>query len=244
MSELQYWLTLTAASIAISAFITLYGVRDMLHHRSPFARTVYLTIWFAFIVLGLYESARQQEASAKQEAEITSLRQTITDLQQSNQHQAAPRLSISPQLGSDVIPSRNGTRLAPGEGFRIRVGLKNAGPTPAIDLTEVRRVDFIPITTDSPITAPPETYLAYDQTRRTAPITLARDGSIDHDTVIPPLNKATFQQLQTTQVRVFFHGRLEYRDIFGKPHWQRYCGYLLPSGLLAICPAYNDMDNN
>jgi hypothetical protein len=59
------------------------------------------------------------------------------------------------------------------------------------------------------------------------------------------VNKDIRDGLIAGTITVFVHGRLEYEDIFGKPHWVTYCASLFVpfNGQLGFCPDHNDTDD-
>jgi len=42
--------------------------------------------------------------------------------------------------------------------------------------------------------------------------------------------------------RVFYIGRIEFQDVFGRPHWVNFCDYFLTTGAFARCNSHNEED--
>lgn len=57
--------------------------------------------------------------------------------------------------------------------------------------------------------------------------------------------KEQLEALNNETFSIYTHGRVEYDDIFGYPHWMTYCSYLSVSfSGFAFCNEHNDTDDN
>jgi len=63
-----------------------------------------------------------------------------------------------------------------------------------------------------------------------------------------PLSKTLFNDVTTGKTRIYFHGIVNYDDIFGKHHWITFCAFIAENG--KFCKAYkehndtDDIENN
>jgi len=127
-----------------------------------------------------------------------------------------------------------------GQPFDVRITWKNTGRTPALRVRSVtKRSGFV--AKDGHFGTPdflykPEDFQSLDN--------LMPDAEIYGDTITGPLNEADIKQITSNQVHVFIYGRIEYDDVFSVHHWRTYCGQLLPTGAIALCPDHNEIDNN
>ncbi len=57
-------------------------------------------------------------------------------------------------------------------------------------------------------------------------------------------NQGQMNLIASDEQRVYFYGRTDYDDIFGRHHWTTFCSYMARDGSVAvICPEYNDADD-
>jgi hypothetical protein len=160
--------------------------------------------------------------------------------QAKNAFDAANGQAILTQRAWIAVTIQPHTPFALGQLFDIRVGFKNTSRTPALNVKTVggsetfKRKDGRFRIPDFSYT--PEKYIFNGS--------LTPNGEFFGDTIIGPLNEDDVKQITSETARVFLHGRVEYDDVFGVHHWQNYCGFLVPMGVIAICPYHTEMDQN
>jgi hypothetical protein len=61
-----------------------------------------------------------------------------------------------------------------------------------------------------------------------------------------PMDSNIMNILGSGETRLYVHGRWDYRDDFGRPHWMTFCYYLtVPiDGHFSVCTYHNETDNN
>ncbi|MFZ0274435.1 MAG: hypothetical protein WB524_15125 [Acidobacteriaceae bacterium] len=127
-----------------------------------------------------------------------------------------------------------------GKAIDIRVQVKNSGRTPAIDVRTVTGRTVVEASEVPDLSLSPPAY------KRSQFVT---DGNINPDSMnfsdfVLPVTVEDVDRINTMKVRVYVHGRIEYRDVFGAPHWNTFCFFFLPGGAFAIYSKYNEMDHN
>ncbi len=60
-----------------------------------------------------------------------------------------------------------------------------------------------------------------------------------------PLTQEIIDKISSGELKIFVHGKLDYQDIFGDPHWTTYCAQLtVPfNGQFLRCETHNDTDD-
>lgn len=58
-----------------------------------------------------------------------------------------------------------------------------------------------------------------------------------------PVSAETFEQVRDGVRTMYLHGRIEYQDIFGKPHWTNWCFRLVGRDLFVAHSEHNDTDD-
>jgi hypothetical protein len=195
-----------------------------------------LAIWsgFAGIVCFLLLAALQmQEVVSNEEASSA------------GGHDPAFRLDQRAWLGVDYIRP---VPLRPevGKPFQVIVRLKNTGKTPA------RNIIGTALAEPTANERPSYDYAGRKQFRRGViasnaggdiPINLSRSPNTGE---VVPLTQETFDGLSRGDIKIFAHGKVDYEDIFGIPHWFTFCGKLnVPfDGHFGACADHNDIDAN
>jgi hypothetical protein len=55
---------------------------------------------------------------------------------------------------------------------------------------------------------------------------------------------AEMNRIRVEEKRVYSYGRVNYADIFGRPHWTTFCTYMARDGsAMTYCPEYNNTDD-
>jgi hypothetical protein len=130
-----------------------------------------------------------------------------------------------------------GTYVA-GQKFDIRIHTKNSGRTPAINVKEATFRFYSPKIKG----AFPYPSFTYKDTDYVSYGSIAPDSESFSDFDFGILSEKAAEQIRTEQIRVYLYGRVEYSDVFGRPHWLNYCQFLLSGGAYGICPIHNDSD--
>ena len=132
-----------------------------------------------------------------------------------------------------------------GQMFEVEVDLKNTGKTPAL------HVEIITVGQD--IAKGNETDFTYDKFAKIKNAFIAPNATTMMQ--VSPVNDATGNPIPVTQdiltalqhgdLRATVHGRIDYQDIFGKPHWLLFCSILIVpfNGVLGQCPTHNGSDD-
>jgi hypothetical protein len=133
-----------------------------------------------------------------------------------------------------------------GKTFIVRITIKNTGKTPARKIISRGRGE--PIRKDG---KPNFSYEAVE------PFSAHLMPGVPASTLVAPMgvpgantsmvvNKPVLDALADGTIAAFVHGRFEYEDIFGKPHWVTYCASLfIPfNGQFTFCADHNDTDDN
>jgi hypothetical protein len=139
-----------------------------------------------------------------------------------------------------------------GEPFRVTITIRNTGKTPA------KKVRIIPVVDPRADGSPPDFEKTVEDTAKsheTGPYGIVSDA------VVPPsatsgstitaskgaLTPAALEALKGQQ-RVFVYGKITYEDVFGVPHWVKFCNVLMQTEAggweYMAYSAYNDADDN
>ena len=117
---------------------------------------------------------------------------------------------------------------------------KNTGRTPAIRIKSAIKRNTISKDASPALTLPPPVYKSDDYL---VGGNLDPESASYSDFVLTPTQKEV-EQINNLSLRLYVHGRIQYDDVFEIQHWMTFCTFLLPGGDFAICPKYNEMDND
>jgi len=129
-----------------------------------------------------------------------------------------------------------------GKTFAASVKMRNTGKTPARNIRQIGSLD--PIKGDPVATYNGTPKLAGNlspNAEGAIPFTPLKDG-----TGQPLLlNEDVMKRLQNGDFKIVVHGRIDYEDVFGDPHWTTYCATLaVPfNGQFEFCEGQNDTDD-
>ena len=135
-----------------------------------------------------------------------------------------------------------------GADFTIEVVFKNTGKTPAknaimrqwwefVPKGGIPKYAIIPVTTSRALVAPNGEYFS--------DVTPLRKyfNAVTQE----PIGESFLKQFTSGNIVLYIHGRADYDDIFGCPHWTIFCSYLAFEGdhiNVVVCPEHNDADEN
>jgi hypothetical protein len=137
-------------------------------------------------------------------------------------------------------------RYGPKQIFKMKVVLSNSGKTPSVNMHRATQFMFSPTI----IAGPPPEYV--NMLKFEAGGTVPPNGEpvlhIDDEPDAAVSSKYEF--LRDKKLFLYIFGEVDYEDIFGKPHFTKFCFYLVDSGPtvdtafrgLAYCDAFNDMN--
>jgi hypothetical protein len=187
----------------------------------------------------VYGGEQTDKIIAADERLATAMESSVA--QAKNAFDAANAQAVLTQRAWIAVTIRpHNTPFALGHPFDTRVSFKNTGRTPALN---VKAVTVREVITHKGgrlgiphFSYPPDKYIFSGN--------LTPDGEIFGDDISEPLTEDDIKKITSNMVRVFTHGTVEYDDVFGVHHWQNYCGFLVPMGVIAICPYHSEMDQN
>lgn len=132
-----------------------------------------------------------------------------------------------------------------GKLYRVIVTIQNIGKTPAKNLKTTFVIE--PAEKDG---AP-----NFDYTNDQKAIVGLLSPGVNHKLTLRPVNsRSTGEERPLTQeladaitsgrTRIFVHGRVDYEDIFGQPHWISFCAHTLfpMADNFGIWPTHNETD--
>jgi hypothetical protein len=128
-----------------------------------------------------------------------------------------------------------------GSPFTVIVTLKNTGNTPARKVYGHAVVD--------PVSKGGQPNFSYESDRRfeAGIVTPGAEYrlTLTATTNGGPLPQAGFDAMQSEAMKLYTHGRIDYEDIFGEPHWFTFCLFLLVpfDEHFGFCPDHNDTDD-
>jgi hypothetical protein len=132
-----------------------------------------------------------------------------------------------------------------GKTIRFSVEFYNSGKTPARKLIGNAVVD--------PVAKGGEPNFSYTGDKQIAAGYMAPNSmsnadlfpAISRSTGKPgPLTQPLFDGITNGDIILYVHGRIDYEDIFGLPHWTTFCWFYLPgNGQFGACAAHNDSDD-
>jgi hypothetical protein len=133
-----------------------------------------------------------------------------------------------------------------GETFAAAVRIKNTGKTPSRDTVIVGRIDPIPIQSrpiysyDADVKRPSGSLAP--NAGASIPFTPLNDASTKKPA---PLTDDNIASITNGKIKIFVHGRIDYKDIFDEPHWTTFCAFLaIPlDGHFTRCETNNDTDD-
>jgi hypothetical protein len=135
----------------------------------------------------------------------------------------------------------SGTKIDPRRPFRTRIVYKNVGKTPAID---VKTADFRRLTPGERFGSVKVPAFNFPKSSYISNGIIPPDGSVYSDFGMEDLPPGALDAIRTLSTRIYFYGRIEYKDAFGADHWMTYCRFLLPTGAYQICSENNEIDQN
>jgi hypothetical protein len=156
----------------------------------------------------------------------------------------AMRIDQRAWLGVEYIRSNP---LVPeiGKPFIVEVHIKNTGKTPAIKIASRGRGE--------PVLKGRKPNFSYEGVE---PFSAFMSPGAGTSTTVPPMtipqtnqsiviNDDLIKGLTAETFTVFVHGRFDYEDIFGNPHWITYCANLVVpfNGQFDFCAEHNDSDD-
>jgi hypothetical protein len=130
-------------------------------------------------------------------------------------------------------------KLEVGKPTVITIYFKNTGKTPAKKTT----VAIVGETLDekaSPNFAHEQTVVKESRGLSTP----QQDFVVSVNMTEGPLSDVAFKDVISGKVRVYVHGIVEYKDIFGRDHWITYCAYLSKDLRYLAYKEHNDTDDN
>jgi hypothetical protein len=143
-------------------------------------------------------------------------------------------LRVDQRAWMGIVNIRIRRFLEPNQDFVVEVESKNTGKTPALKVVFHNSLQAI---------------LTAEQINRNF------GESDSHGTVMPdskqiisigenhPVSVDTFEQIHNGVRTMYFHGRIEYRDIFGEDHWTNWCFRLVGENSFVAHGQYNDTDD-
>jgi hypothetical protein len=152
----------------------------------------------------------------------------------------AERAWLGVIIDSKPIPGST-TAFEVGHPLFTRITIKNVGRTPAIEVRTVIRHDVVPGEKFGTVKLPD---FNYRSSNYAANGNIPPEGHIYTDQTGPNLTPEQVLDIKSMAIRIYFHGRSEYRDVFDTNHWITFCYFLLPGGGYEICPTHNDIDRN
>jgi len=120
--------------------------------------------------------------------------------------------------------------------FEFRIVFSNSGRTPAQNVRMVSETDMFPLDTDRTMFTLP--LPAFDKQK----FTHVQDifpNSQDYGDDGYDIESDTYQALTSGVNTIFVWGQIDYDDVFGHPHWLRFCQYRLRGGAFGICKGNN-----
>jgi hypothetical protein len=119
-----------------------------------------------------------------------------------------------------------------GQPLMVRVTFVNTGRTPAINMRWACK--------DEQTAGKEPRFPSYDYTPAE---TIPPNGTRICDKIV----SSNFSSEEKTEIAngkkwFYLHGQVNYDDIFGRPHWMRYCFFLTSGGAYGICQHHNDID--
>jgi hypothetical protein len=144
-------------------------------------------------------------------------------------------VSITPTPPAPVI----------GQPLQVEIDLKNTGKTPAVHLVLVGLGQAI-----SKGKEPDFNYDKFAKIKNgyVAPGAIARmqlNPIVDLGGKPIPITQEILTAMQRGDILATVHGRIDYLDIFGQPHWLLFCSfYMVPfNGTFGECPNHNESDD-
>lgn len=133
-----------------------------------------------------------------------------------------------------------------GKPIEAIVEIRNSGKTPARKI--VVGVIGQPVKAgDNPtFSYEPSKNLSFGTLFPNSSVTLPLNMSKEPDTgTVFPLSQETLDAIAKGQLAIYVHGRADYEDIFGVPHWTTFCGKLNATfdGHYGACQDHNDTDD-
>ena len=157
--------------------------------------------------------ASQRQARAAEKA-LRLAEYTLAEMKHSRELEYAAMLFIADVYLSDPLENEEG------EPQRIKASYVNVGKTPATNVQIYVRTDLSEIS--------PERFLLQGELTKFSPgpVLNSHDNTIAFQ--FPNLTPTKVDLLHTGGLFFYVSGRIEYDDIFGKPHWTSFCFYFNP----------------
>jgi len=143
-----------------------------------------------------------------------------------------------------------------GKPLSVRAGFINTGKTPAEKLysrTIVEKISRGDVPNFDEMTGRPAAYTKAEIFIPNDPVTNLGFHSLRYapnSKIVEPLNisKDDVDDIDAGRAYIAVHGILQYTDIFGVPHWLKFCDYggnmQLVQDFVGPCTKYNDADKN
>jgi hypothetical protein len=132
-----------------------------------------------------------------------------------------------------------------GQPFDVEIDLKNTGKTPAIHLVIAAVGQYLPKDKEPEFSYNQFAKIknAYIAPGATAPMLLSPIAGLDGNPI--PITQPLLTSMQKGDYRATVHGRIDYTDIFGQPHWLLFCSYyMVPfTGTFGQCTNHNESDD-
>jgi len=135
---------------------------------------------------------------------------------------------------------------AVGKSFAASIRLKNTGKTPAQHIAQSGYLDPVKTLNDINFSKDGENKQADGVLMPGGEITIPVTPLGNAITKSPAIfTQELIDYIGNDEGKIVAHGRIDYNDIFGDPHWITYCGFLrVPfDGSFAFCDTHNDTDN-
>jgi hypothetical protein len=134
------------------------------------------------------------------------------------------------------IESIDAFNLAPTDSFKIVFRTRNSGRTPALKMHSLAILHSLP---GSEKFAPDIGATPGDAINSNS--TDAPNGTGYIPTPSYPLTQKQIDAIKSGVFRLYAYGRIDYTDIYGRPHTTTFCRVILPSNEAEGCETYNDM---
>jgi hypothetical protein len=128
-----------------------------------------------------------------------------------------------------------------GKLFDVQISITNSGRTPAMGVSHAMRVTTVLKTSTNVgmLLRKP----VFDDQDFIPDGNIQPNASVHADTLFN-LMPDIVSKIETSQLRMYVYGMINYSDVFKTPHWMTFCTFLLSGGEFANCSQYNDVDEN